>query len=197
MKPSILILSLCLGGHSAVLADKDHHHDHGSDEKRTHQAHVHGSGKLTLVAMDNQLMIEMLVPGFDIVGFEHQPTTDEQQQSVKAAIKQLQNSDANVSFPDDAKCQSSGSGIVETALEYEHDEHQDINHHDHQDEGSNHAEFHITYNFNCEDISELEYVEILSFGQFANMKKLTAQAATESGQFSATITPKATRFNLQ
>ena len=199
MKRSILILTFLSCCYSAVYADKDHDHYHSKDKKRAHEAHVHGSGKMTLVAMDNQLMIEMEIPGFDIVGFEHQPSTDEQKQRVKTAIALLESSESNISFPADANCKPDGTGKVETALDT--DEHHEKEHHDdhhtHHEDVSEHSEFHIIYNFTCEDMSELTYVEVLSFGQFANMEKLTAQAATESGQFSATITSDSTRFNLQ
>ena len=163
MKRSVLILSLCLASYNAVLADKDHDHGHGSDNKRSHEAHVHGSGTLSLVAMDNQLMIEMEIPGFDIVGFEHQPSTDEQKQRVKTAIELLQSSESNISFPDDATCKADGAGKVETALDSK--DHHDKDHHDeHHADRSEHSEFHIIYNFTCEDMRELTYVEILSFG---------------------------------
>ena len=196
MKRFVLILALCIGNYNVLLAYKDHHHDHDSDKKRAHKAHVHGSGKLSLVAMDNQLMIEMEIPGYDIVGFEHNPSTDEQKKSVRSAIEFLQDSRLNIGIAKDARCTPDGAGNVETGLESSNEDHHD-EHHVHHSGGSDHAEFHIIYNFSCDDISELAYVEILTFSHFSNMEKLKAQAATESGQFSATITADSTRFNVQ
>ncbi len=194
MKYSVVTLLLCMSTIGVTAVDSDHDHDHGHDKKRSHDAHVHGSGTLSLVALDDQLMIEMEIPGFDIVGFEHQPSTDDQKEQIKAAIEFLSKSDLNIKLPEEALCKADDMGSVETDLDTnhhtDHDEHHDEHH-------GSHAEFHIVYNYRCEAMNELAYVEILSFEQFSNMEKLNAQAATEMGQFSATIAPGSKRFNLQ
>lgn len=206
MKKTILTPLLCLALCGAIYADDKHKHDHSHDhenKKRHHDAHVHGSGELMLVTMDNQLMIEIAVLGFDIVGFEHQPSSAEQKERVKTAIKFLQDTSANIITPEDAECSATTEGVVETSLEsQEHDAHHDEHNHDEHNhheghEDNTHAEFKIVYNLACVDMSELSHVDIATFTQFPNMEKLTAQAATETGQFATSLSANSIRFNLR
>lgn len=186
MNKLALAISLLLVSTPAVFAGDDH------DKKRHHDAHEHGAGKLSTVAMDGQLMVEIETPSHDIVGFEHKPANDEQKKKVNAAVKLLKEAESNIRLPEDANCTSSGV-TVETALM--EDGHHDEDEH-HYDEET-HSEFHIVYNFNCKNVDKLNYIEVLSFGHFKNMGKLSAQGVTDKGQYSATLTPESPRFNLE
>ena len=192
MNKLALAISLLLVSTPAVFAGDDH------DKKRHHDAHEHGSGKLSVVAFDGQLMIEIETPSHDMVGFEHKPTNDKQKAKVKEAIKLLKKTESNIKLPGEANCVASNHK-VETALmeEEHHDEHGHHDQDDHDHDEDTHSEFHIVYNFNCKNVDKLNYIEVLSFGHFKNMGKLSAQGVTDKGQYSATLTPESPRFNLE
>ena len=57
-----------------------------AEEHRQLGAHVHGHGRLNIAIEGNTISMELEVPGMDIVGFEHEPSTPEQ----KAAVAQAQ-----------------------------------------------------------------------------------------------------------
>ena len=53
-----------------------------AEEHRQLGAHVHGHGRLNIAIEGKKISLELEVPGADIVGFEHEPSTPDQ----KAAI---------------------------------------------------------------------------------------------------------------
>lgn len=152
---------------------EEHHH-----KKRHHKAHSHGSGKLSLVTSGNKLLIELEVPGHDVVGFEHEAKTKKQKARLSKAIAFLKKTESNIGLPEKSGCQHDGPGDVKVEL------------------GGDHSEFHIKYNFTCSNVKELSYVQVLSFKRFNGMKKLKAQAVTDSGQNSRILTSRSPKFDL-
>ena len=170
-----LCLSFIILFSISTYAEDGHHHHH---KKRHHKAHSHGEGKLNLATEDNELSIEIVVPGHDIVGFEHKPKTDAQKKKVSDAVKALKNMSANIELPKEAGCTPNEEAEVEVELD------------------GDHSEFEIEYEYNCKKISELSFVNVLTFDKFKGMKKLKAQGVTGSGQHSKTLTPTASKFDL-
>ena len=52
--------------------------------------HVHGHGTLNIAIEDKRVSMELEVPGMDIVGFEHAPSTDDQKAAVEKAKARLE-----------------------------------------------------------------------------------------------------------
>ena len=72
--------------------DHDHKHDHGhkhDDEFTQLGAHVHGAATLTLVLEGNELQLALQSAAYNIVGFEHAPSTAEQKQEIALALDNL------------------------------------------------------------------------------------------------------------
>ena len=98
---------------SATLADEEHHHDHDHGEKHSEKhdekhgehrdlgSHVHGVAELGIAADGESLVFEFESPAANIIGFEHAPKTDEQEQAVASALTQLE--DGAKIFSIDAK----------------------------------------------------------------------------------------------
>ena len=60
-----------------------------AEEHRQLGAHVHGHGHLNIAIEGKKLTMELEVPGADIVGFEHEPSTPEQKAAVQQAKAKL------------------------------------------------------------------------------------------------------------
>ena len=71
-------------------------------EHRHHEAHEHGVAHMNVAFEGNELYIELISPAANIVGFEHQPRTQEQKAAVKAAIKKLEAGEKLFAFPSGA-----------------------------------------------------------------------------------------------
>jgi hypothetical protein len=56
-----------------------------AEEQRQLGAHEHGHGHLNIAIEAKSVAFELEVPGMDIVGFEHEPSTPEQRAAVAQA----------------------------------------------------------------------------------------------------------------
>ena len=57
--------------------------------KRELGAHEHGRGTLNMALEGNRLTMELEVPGFDIVGFEHMPTSRKDKAAARASVERV------------------------------------------------------------------------------------------------------------
>ena len=181
-----LISILLLGTIISIQAKEGHHH-----KKRHHKAHEHGSGKLNLVTENNNLIIEIEAPANDIVGFEHKPKTKSQKEKINSAVNILKEVKSNIELPKVAKCKLTKDAKIESEIIKK--EHKEKGHHDHE----KHSEFHITYQFTCANIEKLNSVNVLSFKNFKEMKKLKANGITQNGQFSQVLNKNSQTFSLR
>jgi len=118
--------------------------------ERDLDSHEHGAALLNVALDDGQLFIELESPWNNLVGFEHEPETEEQQQLFDAAGELLENP-AELFGLDAGNC-SITSSTIESGIELEHsddhdddhgDEHSDDHDDDHGDEhGDDHDDDH-------------------------------------------------------
>lgn len=116
-----------------------------AEEKRALDAHVHGHGALNVAVEGGALLMELEVPGFDIVGFEHAATSDADKAAVEAALAKLSNPSEIFALPAAAGCT-----VSEVAAElhgdedhgdhddHDHDDHAEHEEHDHDDHKDDH-----------------------------------------------------------
>lgn len=161
--------------------------------KRHHKAHSHGEGKLTLAIDGPSLEIEIEVPANDIVGFEHQATTESQKKSVLRVEAQLKKAEQMIGVPDKAQC-TLVKAQVNSSLNEKSDKHHHGDHHDEKKE--THSEFHINYKFKCEAPEYLSRVTVNLFKFFPSLKELKGQAVTMTGQFAKEVTSRSNTFSF-
>ena len=75
-----------------------------AEEKRGAEAHEHGHGTFSMVIEDDHAVIEVAVPAFDIVGFEHAPSTAAQRIAMADAAATLSRPDILFAIPESAGC---------------------------------------------------------------------------------------------
>ncbi len=183
---------------------------HAYAEQREHDAHVHGIGALN-VAIDGELVaLEFVSPAVNIVGFEHAPSNEQQQQTVDAAMEMLHEGDKMFMFPDEAGCRLE-TADVHTSMETDHDdeEHEEEHGHEeeheeehgHENESSHdqehgddeeheeeHSEFHVEYTFQCEQSGALTNMDVKLFEHFPSIEELTTQIISSTSQQGASLT---------
>ena len=171
-----------------------------AESKRQLDAHLHGHGKLNVAIEGQSLVIELEVPGADIVGFEHAATSDEDKAAVEAARKTLATATSLFSPPEAAGCIL---GEAKVALSGD-DEHHKKNHASHghashggdREKGSEHSEFHAEYAFKCTDISALRSIGFPYFDQFPNAEELNVTLITDKGQKEFEVNRDRNRIDL-
>jgi hypothetical protein len=186
-------------------------------EFRHHEAHEHGVAHMNVAFEGNELYIELISPAANIVGFEHQPRTQEQKAAVKAAIKKLEAGEKLFELPSGVGGRlvkskvhtdinnDSGHESDETKS-HEHDvmsrkagnEAEKHGHEDHQhgDANERHSEFKAEYHFVCKKPEKLAYVEVMLFSIFSGIEHIEVQLLTGNKQtaFELTTTKKKILF---
>ena len=186
-------------------------------EYRHHEAHEHGVVHMNVAFEGNELYIELISPAANIVGFEHQPRTQDQKAAVKAAIKKLEAGEKLFAFPSGV-----GGSLVKSKVHtdinndsghesdetksHEHDEmsrdagneaekhgHEE---HQHGDEHERHSEFKAEYHFVCKKPEKLVYVDVMLFSIFSGIEHIEVQLLTGTKQtaFELTATKKKILF---
>jgi hypothetical protein len=165
----------------------------------------------------NELYIELISPAANIVGFEHQPRTQEQKAAVQAAIKKLEAGEKLFAFPSGVGGRlvkskvhtdinnDSGHQTDETKS-HEHDEvsthagHEAEKHgheeHQHGDAHERHSEFKAEYHFVCKKPEKLAYVEVLLFSAFSSIEHIEVQLLTGTQQTALELTARETKITL-
>ena len=122
------VMSMFMAG--AVLAASENGH-------REHGPHEHGHGTLDVAVEGEDLVIELRMPGVNVVGFEHAPGTDAEREAVRQALARFRDPAAVLVPSPGAECESER---VEAALEimghedsHDHDEHHDDEGHEQDD----------------------------------------------------------------
>lgn len=107
--------------------------------ERDLDSHEHGAATMNIAVDNDALFIELNSPWNNFVGFEHEPSTDEQKLAVEQTLDQLNNAEKVFTFTG-TDC-TANSITVESSLDTEHgDEHDD--HHDDKHADGEHDDHH-------------------------------------------------------
>ena len=176
--------------------------------ERDLDSHVHGGATLDVAIDTQQLFIEFETPWMNLVGFEHQPSTDEQREAVAAAMQQLEQGAALFQLEGgecslaDAHVESSMAGASDSEHEHEaeHEEHEEheAEHEEHEEHEAEHEEHEeheshsavlASYVFDCADISGLELLTVGLFDIWSGIEDIDVQLAGPGGQALVELSP--------
>ena len=165
----------------------------------THAAHEHGVAQLNLVQIENNVVLEVTSPAFNVFGFEHKPHTKQEKVLVKARLKTMNNGGL-VMFDADANCQ-----LKETKLknpftdgyeEHEHEEH-DHEEHDHEEHHA-HRDIHVEYTFTCKRPQALSLINLEPlFKNWSQLEQVRTQWVIGNLQSSATVIRQQAQVKLK
>jgi len=174
--------------------------------ERQHGAHVHGEGAGTLAFDANQWSMSLNLPGFNVVGFEHQPNTDQQQQQLDSAMAWLEQGQW-LEFDPRGQCSTETLEVTAQGYgemgeqDHEHNHEHDHGHDHHQDHAHNHGEtghayFEILVSGSCESVEKVSNWTMDVFDQFPNNELIRVAVLTETGAFEASLTPSNQRIDF-
>ena len=185
-----LLASAALALSFPVLAD-DHQH--------SLEAHVHGIGTLN-IALENQLLeLQLESPAMNIIGFEYQPTTEADIQSVKAAQNTLSNAAELFAFSPAAQCRLTSVSIENALLKgsgaHDHD-------HDHESQHEadiaehQHNDISAHYQYHCATPAQLNSIDLAGlFKLFTQTEKIQVQLIVGDHQQGAELSAKNTSLS--
>lgn len=183
IRPALALF--CLAFPALTLAHDDQDHGHA------HQAgiHQHGVGALNIVLDGAVLDIELSGPADNFLGFEHQPTNEEQRNQARRVLTALQQPGSLFILPVQARCVSDLTEIRSALLEdlqteapkHEHDHDHDHDH-SHNTGSESHQDIAAHYRFRCSNPEALDSIELAVFSLFPNTERLLIQSVGMRGQ---------------
>jgi hypothetical protein len=201
MHYSKILLLMLLGSSVALSAYAEEHRQHG--------AHEHGGGQLNVAVEQNRLMIELSLPAMNVVGFEHAAKNQTEKEQLAQAVTLLKDGASLMAPSTDAGCKLV-TATVESALlddEHGHDEMDSAKHdesgaentddHEHHHDAAEHADFDVSYEFDCKQAAKLDQLTLSLFKQFPGTKHLETQLITEMRQGGAELTAESNILNLK
>jgi hypothetical protein len=165
--------------------------------KHTHGAHEHGAAELTVALDERELVVELISPLDNLVGFEHAPANDAQRAALAEAGRLLRDADAMFALPAAAACRFEHADIeslwpmaaVAPAAGQAGHAHAPPARGDHE-------EVVATYRFTCARPTDLNQLEVRAFLHFPRLRELRVEHATARGQGAAVLTPAAAALAL-
>ncbi len=153
-------------------------------ESRQQNAHQHGKAELAIAISKEDVIIELHSPAHNILGFEHQPKTEKQQQLLANAITRLKTTDNILIIPKSAQCKLK-SVEVESPFSHKNDE---IHHHEEEAHEEAHSEFEVIYQYQCGDNKHLTNVNLKPlFENFPGFEQLDVQWLSNNKQSAKTL----------
>lgn len=165
-----------------------------------HGKHVHGAGEINVVVDGNDVLMELTLPGADVVGFEHKAESDADATAVQKAVETLENAGAVFALPAGAGCELAEAHAESSLLEEKH-AHGHTNEHKHehkheQEHEPGHGDFGAFYEFTCAAPDALKDIEVRLFVLFPSLEEVKVQAVTAKGQWAKELTPTDNRLML-
>lgn len=180
--------------HEAEVAqEEDHEAEHDEEEEhREHGAHEHGAATLTVAWSGSEMEVELDSPGFNLFGFEYEPSAAEDIQVVEEAVAALEAGDLLV-FNAEAGCQLTDATVTtEWEAEEEHAEEE------HAEEGEVHSDVQGHFALVCSSPDDIRSLDLTAlFARFPNLESLEAQWVSDTSQSAAELSAESPLLNLE
>lgn len=173
-----------------VFAGNEHVHEHEHEhEHRQHGVHVHGEAKLNILIDTTTISFELESPAKNVLGFEHEPKTEEERMKAEEAAR-LFKSYSGVLSLSGVKCEQAYADIELPFNNEEGHAHHGKDHHDGKHENADeHSEYHLSYSLKCEDTSKLDIIDVNLFSHFPGFEQVEAKWISETNSGVMVLTP--------
>ncbi|MDR9389363.1 MAG: DUF2796 domain-containing protein [Wenzhouxiangella sp.] len=165
--------------------------------ERQHAAHVHGEATGSLAVDGSTVSVQLALPGHNVVGFEHPPRTDAQQQRFDQAMNALQQGEW-LAFNPAAGCATQSMSATPSGFggdDHDHDHDHGHDHgHDQSHDDDSHAQFELVAVAECARPEALQWAEVQLFDGFPNNEQIVVDVLTAQSVFQARLAPGASRI---
>jgi hypothetical protein len=174
--------SLTLAGAMIILASPALADDH-----RQLGPHEHGRGKLNIAIEDGEVSMGLDVPGADIIGFEHEPSTPEQKAAFEAGKAKLAETLSLFKMPAAAGC-AVKEAKVSIEGEREEETPKGTTASARETGEVHHSDFNVDYKLQCQSVAKLTAIDFDYFKAFPGARVLEVTVITPKGQNSYEVT---------
>lgn len=171
-------------------------HEHEEEEHREHGPHEHGSATLSVAWSGNEIEVDLDTPGFNLFGFEHEPTTDEESQIVAGAVQALESGDLLI-LNSEAACRVTDVAVT-TDMSHEGDGDAEHDESDHEEEDEVHSDAEAQFSYVCDSPEAIRLLDLSAlFDRFPNFETLNVQWISDTSQSAAELTAESPVLNFQ
>lgn len=159
----------------------NHSHEHDTDDFTQLGAHVHGQAMLTMILEGNELQLALQSAAFNVVGFEHAPTTAAQRQEIAIALDTLAQGNW-FGFNPDAYCEIQGADVSTDLTEPGY---------------TGHGDFYANVSLLCQNPARLQQLTLELFSLTPALEKVTVQWVINGRQGAGelSVSSNVLRFN--
>jgi hypothetical protein len=172
---------------------KNHEKKHHKHENLS--AHEHGHAQLSIVfETGSQGLLEFESPAIDVLGFEHKPSSTEEESKIKE-LKNIFESKAEkfFSFSPELKCSFK---VKEADLEAEEHHHSDAHTKQFKKKSGEHFSFHAHYELNCLKEVQGSLFKLDLFKNYPSLETVELQYISLKEQKVQKLNSKDNSFNL-
>ena len=190
----------------ALLACTAWAEQHG--EHREQSAHEHGHGTLDIVVEGEELVMELRIPGVNVVGFEHAPRDDAEREAARRALMPFGDAASLFVLPGEAECEVEETQADILGMTHEddhedhgheedgHGEHEEHEGHDPDSVSEAHSELRAIYRFHCHEPGRLAEVEVRVFEHLHDAEKIDVRVVTPAAQLATELHADSTLVEL-
>jgi Protein of unknown function (DUF2796) len=158
-----------------------------ADDHRQLGPHEHGHGKLNIAIENGEVSMDLDVPGADIIGFEHEPSTPEQKAAFAAGKAKLAEALSLFKMPSAAGCMVKEAKVsIEGEREQETPKGTAASAHEKGE--AHHSDFNVDYKLKCQSVAKLTAIDFEYFRAFPGARVLEVTIVTPKGQNSYEVT---------
>ncbi|MGR5236795.1 zinc uptake protein ZrgA [Vibrio alfacsensis] len=197
-----------------------------AEEYRQHEAHVHGHVEFNIAQDGEDLLIEIIAPGADVVGFEHAPENAKHKHALEHAITALKDTDKLFAINQQAKCVIKDVHVAHTLGQdsqenhghhahdkhdhghekHDHDSHNVHSEHAHKDhhaheghrhEHGGHGEFTAEYRFHCDSVTDLNSIATTWFKEFPATESINVNLFTDATQSATNLSKDNAKISIK
>lgn len=158
------------------------------------QPHQHGHAQLQIAVDGKSIDLILTSPAHNLLGFEHQPRTKQQKQTLENA-RQWLITQALIA-PADSNCTVESASMDFSATAPDQDHHNEHHNGNHNDADDVHANIEVSQLLNCtgKDLSGGFTTPLM--GQFPQIQELNVEWITSSGQGSTRLSASNNQFRF-
>jgi len=164
------------------------------------QPHQHGHAQLQIALEDNSIDLILTSPAHNLLGFEHQPRTQQQEQTLENARQWL--TTQALATPNGGNCTVKSASMDFSAkaadqVLHDHDHDHDHGHEkSHNEANDEHANIEVSQVLDCAGADLSGGFTTPLIGQFPEIQNLSVEWVTNSGQGSAKLSAPNNQFRL-
>jgi hypothetical protein len=152
------------------------------------QPHQHGHAQLQMAVESNNVDLILTSPAYNLLGFEHEPRTEQQKKTLENARRWL--TTQALITPAGSNCAVESASMDFTVKAAEQD------HHDHDETLNKHANIKVSQVLNCKGADISGQLTTSLIAQFPEIQELDVEWVTSRRQGSTKLSSSDNRFQL-